>query len=128
MFYRSNRIADPLRLLLKTLQNFERKLIGDDMGKYYMVVESDLPPQIFLNDTIPNVGKVVELKVEELPNRVPVAWVLERYPFSRKTIVDSLRAFNKGRDGKHLYDPKDVVPILENMTAEKSARQSRRKN
>ncbi|WP_151753945.1 hypothetical protein [Acinetobacter soli] len=98
------------------------------MGKYYMVVESDLPPQIFLNDTIPNVGKVVELKVEELPNRVPVAWVLERYPFSRKTIVDSLRAFNKGRDGKHLYDPKDVVPILENMTAEKSARQSRRKN
>lgn len=98
------------------------------MGKYYMVVESDSPPQIFLNDTIPNVGKVVELKVEELPNRVPVAWVLERYPFSRKTIVDSLRAFNKGRDGKHLYDPKDVVPILENMTAEKTARQSRRKN
>lgn len=128
MFYRSNRIADPLRLLLKTLQNFERKLIGDDMGKYYMVVESEVPPQIFLNDTIPKIGKVVELKVEELPNRVPVAWVLERYPFSRKTIVDSLRAFNKGRDGKHLYDPKDVVPILENMTAEKTARQSRRKN
>lgn len=93
-----------------------------------MVVESDLPPQIFLNDTIPNVGKVVELKTEELPNRVPVTWVLERYPFSRKTIVDSLRAFNKGRNGKHLYDPKDVIPILENMAAKKTARQSRRKS
>ncbi|WP_151721022.1 hypothetical protein [Acinetobacter ursingii] len=98
------------------------------MGKYFFVVESETPPQVFLHDVIPNVGKVIELKAEELPNRVPVAWVMERYPFSRKTIVDSLRSFNKGRDGKHLYDPKEIMPILENMSFEKSARQSRRKN
>lgn len=114
-----------------TLENiavFGEILKGKVMEKYIFVIEADKPPQVFINEVIPNIGKVVEMKAEALPNRVPVAWVLERYPFSRKTIVDSLRAFNKGRDGKHLYDPKDVVPILENMTAEKTARQSRRKS
>lgn len=98
------------------------------MGKYYMVVESDSPPQIFLNDLIPNVGKVVELKSEELPRRVPVAWVMERYPFSRKTIVDKLRAFNKGDENKHIYDPNDIIPVLDKMNTEKIQRQSRRNN
>lgn len=98
------------------------------MNKYIVIVESETPPKLFLHDTIPNVGKVVELKAEELPNRVTAAWLMERFNLSRKTIVDHLRPFNKGRDGKHLYDPNDVMPILENMNAEKAARQSRRRN
>ena len=98
------------------------------LHKYIIVVESPLPPRIHLKDNLPNIGIVVELKSEELPNRVTAAWLSERFNLSRKTIVDHLRPFNKGRDGKHLYDPNDVMPILENMNAEKDARQSRRKN
>lgn len=97
------------------------------MGKYYMVVESDSPPQIFLNDTIPNVGKVVELKVEELPKRVDAAWLQERYSISRKALIEKLRIFNKGTDTKHLYDPKEVIPILENLNVS-TKRGARRKN
>ncbi len=98
------------------------------MGKFTMVVESDLPPQIYLNDIIPNVGKVVELKAEELPKRVSAAWLEERYPFSRKLIIEKLRPFNKGSDTKHSYDPKEVVPIMDDMNLEKAKRQSRRRN
>lgn len=97
------------------------------MGKYYMVVESDSPPQIFLNDTIPNVGKVVELKVEELPKRVDAAWLQERFSISRKALIEKLRIFNKGTDTKHLYDPKEVIPILENLNVS-TKRGARRKN
>ncbi|MEJ7580601.1 hypothetical protein WKI22_08695 [Acinetobacter baumannii] len=98
------------------------------MGKYIVVVEAEKPPQVFIHEIIPNVGKVIEMKAEELPNRVTAAWLMERFNLSRKTIVDHLRPFNKGRDGKHLYDPNEVMPILENMNAEKAARQSRRRN
>ncbi|KRI62335.1 hypothetical protein APC62_07530 [Acinetobacter pittii] len=98
------------------------------MGKYIVVVEAEKPPQVFIHEIIPNVGKVIEMKAEELPNRVTAAWLMERFNLSRKTIVDHLRPFNKGRNGKHLYDPNEVMPILENMNAEKAARQSRRRN
>lgn len=98
------------------------------MGKYIVIVEAEKPPQVFIHEIIPNVGKVIEMKAEELPNRVTAAWLMERFNLSRKTIVDHLRPFNKGRDGKHLYDPNEVMPILENMNAEKAARQSRRRN
>lgn len=98
------------------------------MGKYIVVVEAEKPPQVFIHEVIPNLGKVIEMKAEELPNRVTAAWLMERFNLSRKTIVDHLRPFNKGRAGKHLYDPNDVMPILENMNAEKAARQSRRRN
>ncbi|MDE3322321.1 hypothetical protein [Acinetobacter nosocomialis] len=47
---------------------------------------------------------------------------MDRYSLSRKLIIDELCPLNKGRDGKHLYDPNDVMPILENMNAEKAAR------
>ncbi|WP_333662785.1 hypothetical protein [Acinetobacter sp.] len=98
------------------------------MGKYTVVFESDIPPQIFLNDVIPKIGKVLELKTEELPARVTVAFLMERFNMSRKMIVEELRPFNRGRDGKHMYDPKEVMPILENLNAQAKARQSRRKN
>ena len=29
------------------------------INKYVMVIESDEPPQVFLNDTIPKVGKEI---------------------------------------------------------------------
>ncbi|MCI3879569.1 hypothetical protein [Acinetobacter higginsii] len=98
------------------------------MGKYVLTFESETPPQIFLNQTIPNIGKVVEMKAEELPPRVPVSFLMERFNFSRKIIIETLRPFNRGRDGKHMYDPKEVMPILENLNAQTLARQSRRKN
>lgn len=98
------------------------------MGKYIVVVESDKPPQVFVHDTIPNVGKIIELKAEELPNRVTAAWLMERYNLSRKTIIDELRPYNVGRDGKHLYEPSAVMPILDNLNTAKAQRQARRKN
>lgn len=98
------------------------------MGKYIVVVESDKPPQIFVHDDVPNVGKVLEIKAEEIPNRVTAAWLMERYSLSRKTIIDELRPFNLGGDGKHLYNPTIVMPILDNLNKAKAQRQARRKN
>ncbi|MEI5717879.1 hypothetical protein WBV54_09445 [Acinetobacter baumannii] len=85
------------------------------MGKYIVVVESEKPPQIFIHDDVPNIGKVLEIKAEEMPNRVSASWLEERYGLSRKTIVNHLKAFNRGTDTKHLYDPKEVIPILDNL-------------
>lgn len=98
------------------------------MGKYVLTFESETPPQIFLNQTIPNIGKVIEMKAEELPPRVPVSFLMERFPLSRKIIIETLRPFNRGGEGKHMYDPKEVMPILENLNAQTLARQSRRRN
>jgi hypothetical protein len=80
-----------------------------------MVVESDQPPQVFLNETIPKIGKVIELKTEQLPNRVDAAWLQERFSISRKALIEKLRIFNRGTDNKHLYDPNEVIPVLENL-------------
>jgi hypothetical protein len=95
--------------------------------KYVMVIESDQAPQVFLNDTIPNVGTVIELKTEQLPNRVDASWLQERFNISRKALIEKLRIFNKGSDTKHLYDPKEVIPILENLSVTVK-RGARRKN
>ena len=98
------------------------------MGKYIVVVESEKPPQIFIHDDVPNIGKVLEIKAEEIPNRVTAAWLMERYSLSRKTIVDELRAHNLGTNGKHLYNPATVMPILDNLNKAKAQRQARLKN
>ncbi|CDH42804.1 hypothetical protein WDA38_18315 [Acinetobacter pittii] len=98
------------------------------MGKYIVVVESEKPPRIFIHDEIQNIGKVLEIKAEEIPNRVPASWLMERYNLSRKTIIDELRAYNLGGDGKHLYNPATVMPILDNLNRAKAQRQARRKN
>lgn len=98
------------------------------MGKYIVVVEAEKPPQVFIHEIIPKVGKVIEMKAEEIPNRVTAAWLMDRYSLSRKMIIDELRPFNKGTDGKHLYDPNEVIPILENLNIQRQQRQSRRKN
>jgi hypothetical protein len=37
------------------------------INKYVMVIESDEPPQVFLNDTIPKVGKSLNLKQSNYP-------------------------------------------------------------
>ncbi|MDH2592533.1 hypothetical protein [Acinetobacter nosocomialis] len=58
---------------------------------------------------------------------VTAAWLMGRYSLSRKLIIDELRPFNKGTDGKHLYDPNEVIPILENLNIQRQ-QQSRRKN
>ncbi|TDM66588.1 hypothetical protein C5B72_03530 [Acinetobacter sp. KU 011TH] len=98
------------------------------MGKYIVVVEAEKPPQVFIHEIIPNVGKVIEMKAEEIPNRVTAAWLMKRYSLSRKLIIDELRPFNKGTDNKHLYDPNEVIPMLENLNRQRQQRQSRRKN
>lgn len=98
------------------------------MNKYIVIVEAEHPPQVFLHDTIPNVGKVLELKAEEFPNRVTAAWLAQRFNLSRKTIIEKIGAFNKGDDNKHLYDPREVMPILENFNVMASKHGARRKN
>lgn len=98
------------------------------MGKYIIIIEAAKAPQIFIDDLIPNVGKVIELKAETLPNRVDVAWLMTRYPFSRKIILEKLRDYNKGTDSKHLYDPQDVMPVLNELNAVSTKRGAGRKN
>ncbi|OUC67023.1 hypothetical protein MWQ_01335 [Acinetobacter seifertii] len=44
---------------------------------------------------------------------------MDRYSLSRKLIIDELRAFNKRTDGKHLYDPNEVIPTLENLNIQR---------
>lgn len=51
----------------------------------------------------------------------------ERFSISRKALIEKLRIFNKGTDTKHLYDPKEVMPILENLHVT-NKRGARRKN
>lgn len=97
------------------------------LKKYILTIESDHPPKVFLNDLIPNIGTVIELKNEELPNRVTAAWLAERFNLSRKTIIEKVGVFNKGDENKHLYDPKQVIPILENLNLLSAKRNSRRK-
>lgn len=53
---------------------------------------------------------------------------MERYNLSRKNIIDELRAFNLGRDGKLSYSLSTVMPILDNLNMAKAQRQARRKN
>lgn len=96
------------------------------MGKYVVIVESDTPPRIYLDDTIPNVGRVIEIKSEKLPKTVGTSWLMERFDISRSTLIAKLRDFNIGGDGKHLYDPTTVIPILTQQT--KTKRGPKRKN
>lgn len=84
------------------------------MGKYIVIVEADTPPRIYLDDTIPNVGRVVEIKSETYPNRVGTAWLMERVTLSKSKIIELLRDYNLGSESKHLYDPQIVLPILLN--------------
>ncbi|WP_343682815.1 hypothetical protein [Acinetobacter baylyi] len=95
--------------------------------KYIITLEGSAPPELFLGEEIAGC-KIIELKSEELPRRVDASWLLERYPLSRKSLIDQLRIFNKGNDGKHLYDPNEVIPILDNLHFLKERRNSRRKN
>ncbi|MGD9698456.1 hypothetical protein [Acinetobacter sp.] len=96
------------------------------MGKYIFVLEADSPPQFFLGDKIGN-ATIVEMKKEELPNRVTAAWLAERFNLSRKTIIEKVGVYNKGDENKHLYDPKQVIPVLENLNLLGAKRNSRRK-
>lgn len=50
---------------------------------------------------------------------------MEGCGLSRKTIIDELRAFNLGGEGKHLYKPATVMPILDNLNKAKAQRQAR---
>lgn len=96
------------------------------MQKYIIVVESEKPPKVHLQDIIPQVGKVLELKSEELPHRVDTKWVMEHYEMARTTVIEFLKPFNKGSGGKYSYDPHEIIPLLDNR--HKSKRGARRKN
>ncbi|HDU8435169.1 TPA: hypothetical protein RG027_003057 [Acinetobacter baumannii] len=96
--------------------------------KYILTIESEHPPQVWLNDHIPKVGTVIELKIEGMPNRVTAAWLAERFNLSRKTIIEKVGTLNKGDQNKHLYDPKEVIPLLENLHLISAKRGARRKN
>lgn len=97
------------------------------LNKYIVVIESSKPPQLFLGDDFAG-GTIVELKAEELPHRVTAAWLAKRFNYSRKTIIEKVGVFNKGDENKHLYDPKEVLPVLENLNVIATKRGARRKN
>lgn len=96
-----------------------------NMQKHIIIVESEKPPRLYLGDVIPRVGKVVELKSEELPHRVDTKWVMERYEMARTTVIEFLKPFNKGSGGKYSYDPLEIIPVLDNRN--KLKRGARRK-
>lgn len=96
------------------------------MQKYIIVVEAEKPPRVHLHDEIPQVGKVLELKSEELPHRVDTKWVMERYGLGRTTVIEFLKPYNKGTGGKCSYDPHEIIPILDNR--HKLKRGAKRKN
>ena len=68
--------------------------------KYIITLEGNAPPRLFLGEEIAGC-KIIELRSEELPRRVDAAWLLERYSLSRKSLIEHLRVFNKGNEGKH---------------------------
>ena len=90
-------------------------------------MEGDHPPDIQLGDQIGGCV-VIRLETETLPIRVSASWLMERFSLSRQTIIDKLRIFNKGDENKHLYDPNEVIPILENLNLLKNKSGRRRKN
>lgn len=95
------------------------------MGKFTVIFEAESAPKLFLDQVLPNIGKVVELKSEELPHRVDTRWVMERYGIARTTVIELLKTFNKGTGGKCSYDPLEIIPILDNR--DKSKRGAKRK-
>ncbi|MEB4800669.1 hypothetical protein [Acinetobacter soli] len=95
--------------------------------KYIITLEGNAPPELYLGEEIAGC-KIIELRSEELPRRVDAVWLLERYSLSRKSLIDHLRIFNKGHEGKHLYDPNEVIPILDNLHLLNVKRGVRRKN
>lgn len=97
------------------------------MNKFIVVLESDSPLKLCLGDKLGD-AIIIELKKEELPKRVTAAWLSERFNLSRKTIIEKVGCYNKGDENKHLYDPKEVMPILENLNIANVKRNSRRKN
>lgn len=86
--------------------------------KYTITVESDTPPQVLLGQNFDG-GKVTALKLEELPNLVSVSWLVNRYGFTKATILKKLDGHNKGTDNKHLYDPKVAMQILSSKATSK---------
>jgi hypothetical protein len=96
------------------------------MDKYIVTLESEKPLNLCLGDQLGN-GVIIELKKEELPKRITVAWLSEKFNLSKKTIIEKVGIYNKGDENKHLYDPKEVLPILENLYLSKIKRQVRRK-
>lgn len=96
--------------------------------KYIITVESEKPPEVYLGAIIGG-AKVVSLQAEELPKTVGTAWLLERYEISKTRMINILRPFNKGGDSKHIYDPTEVMPILEDLKATTANRRgAKRKN
>jgi hypothetical protein len=79
--------------------------------KYTITVEADVEPQLYLGQNIFG-GKIVQLKMEELPALVPVSWLVEKYGFTKTTIIKKLEGYNQGTDGKHLYETKTAMMIL----------------
>lgn len=95
--------------------------------KYVITVESRTPPNLLVGGKIGE-AEIIGIARESMPKRVPITWLMEYYPFSKQTILDNIRVFNKGSDRKHLYDPSEVMPILDNLMALKPKSGRGRKN
>lgn len=88
------------------------------MQTYIIKVQSENPIDLQLGCKVAG-AEVIALEKEQLPKRVGTSWLLERFDISKQTMLDALRHFNKGSDSKHLYDPNEVIPVLENLNNKK---------
>lgn len=53
--------------------------------KYFITVESEIPPRICLGDTIYG-ATVIALEAEQYPDLVDLAWLAKRFPLSRHAL------------------------------------------
>lgn len=79
--------------------------------KYFITVESEIPPRICLGDTIHG-ATVIALEAEQYPDLVDLAWLAKRFSMSREAIAAKIDLFNVGGASKRLYDPNIVIPLL----------------
>ncbi|MCU4393351.1 helix-turn-helix domain-containing protein [Acinetobacter parvus] len=93
--------------------------------KYAIIVEADVPPQIFLGQNLGG-GIVKELK-EIASELLSASQLAEKYNISVQTVRRKLGNFNQGTSGKYLYSAKIANEILNSKT-KRSTGGARRKN
>ena len=92
--------------------------------RYTLTLVAEQPPQIYVGAEIGG-ARVLKVEAEELPRQVGTAWLMERFTISKSTLIARLRPFNIGTNGKHLYDPNVVLPVLNEQPTSKRGRKRR---
>ncbi len=93
--------------------------------KYTIEIVSDIPPRLFLGDTIAG-GKITAIKcANDEPQFVSAKYLAEKLGIHRSTVTNKCREINKGTEGKAIYDREQAIILL---TAPTRKRGRKRKN